>query len=61
MQSIIAEQTLDSVIEKLLGYPNEHIDEVEIRFDWDVPYIIKSSSKEEVWIPNKHGSDRSLE
>lgn len=54
MQSLIKEKTIDAVIERLLDYPNEHIDEVEIRLDWDVPYIIKSRVKEEVWSPGAH-------
>ncbi|GFG18503.1 hypothetical protein IFM61392_10584 [Aspergillus lentulus] len=42
--------------ERILRYAHEDIDQVEIRFDWDVPHIIKScfNSNDEVWSPATH-------
>lgn len=62
MQSSITEHSFRTVRERILGYANEDIDEVEIRFEWDVPHIIikscfncgLSNANEELWSPATH-------
>lgn len=62
MQSKITDKSFSTVRERILGYANEDIDEVEIKFEWDVPHIIESCSNrrlsnnadEEVWSPATH-------
>jgi hypothetical protein len=50
MQSPITDGTVKSISEQFSDYTDEEFTEVENKFDWDIPYIIKSTSTgEERW------------
>lgn len=54
MQAPITEGMFKSISEQFLDYTDEDFAEVEINFDWEIPYIIRSTSTGEVWSPETH-------
>jgi len=60
-QNVNDKQTFSALSNKLLSWKDEDIDEVEVRFDWDIPDIIGSGSSggvddtpTEMWHPATH-------